>query len=194
MLSALGYTVRDAPDGFSALNAIRDEIPDILVSDLNLPGMSGFELLSVVRRRFPAVRVIAMSGSFSESGVPPGVAADAFYDKGTRPFLLLRTVEAIMGPPGSVLIHHPRAAAPIWIPSNGDNTSGEPYVLISCPECLRAFPQILDKSSTARLETRCVYCRSAIDYVIVHAVDSMPAQNFSEGRHRLRGSQLQARP
>ena len=47
-----GYSVRSAEDGFSALAEIRNEIPNIILSDLNMPGMSGFEFLSVVRRRF----------------------------------------------------------------------------------------------------------------------------------------------
>jgi CheY-like chemotaxis protein len=78
-----GYTVRTAADGFSALAAIRDRMPDILVSDLNMPHMSGYELLSVVRRRFPAIIVIAMSGAYAGSTTPPGVAADGFYAKGS---------------------------------------------------------------------------------------------------------------
>lgn len=60
-----GYTVRTASDGFSTLALLRDRIPGILLSDLNMPGMSGFELLSVVRRRFPVIAVIAMSGAHS---------------------------------------------------------------------------------------------------------------------------------
>ena len=72
VLSALGHRVRSASDGLTALIEMRQEIPDILLSDLNMPGMSGFELLSVVRRRFPAVRVIAMSGAFSGDQVPSG--------------------------------------------------------------------------------------------------------------------------
>lgn len=68
VLSALGHRVRSASDGLAALIEMRQEAPDILLSDLNMPGMSGFELLSVVRRRFPAVRVIAMSGAFSGDG------------------------------------------------------------------------------------------------------------------------------
>jgi CheY-like chemotaxis protein len=36
-----------------------------------MPGMSGFELLSVVRRRFPSIRVIAMSSAFSGVDLPP---------------------------------------------------------------------------------------------------------------------------
>ena len=54
-LTEIGYPVRTAEDGFSALLEIRKQIPDMILSDLNMPGMSGFELLSVVRRRFPAI-------------------------------------------------------------------------------------------------------------------------------------------
>jgi len=46
----MGHAVRVAEDGFAALEEIRAEKPDILVSDLNMPRMSGFELLSVVAR------------------------------------------------------------------------------------------------------------------------------------------------
>ena len=51
-LEEFGYEVRTAEDGFSALAEIRLEVPDLLISDLHMPRMSGFELLSVVRRRF----------------------------------------------------------------------------------------------------------------------------------------------
>src|ERR1700728_1241485 len=83
MLAKSGYGVRSTADGFSALAEIRTEIPDILVSDLNMPGMSGFELLSVVRRRFPAIAVIAMSAMYSDATPSPRVAADGFYAKGS---------------------------------------------------------------------------------------------------------------
>jgi CheY-like chemotaxis protein len=171
MFTARGYAVRVAPNGFSALDAIRNEIPDIILSDLNMPGMSGFELLSVVRRRFPSIRVIAMSGAFSAKEVPSGVAADAFYEKGKGPSFLLRTVEAMTRPRRSVAAHPRRSPAPIWIPTNGHNPSGEPYVVISCPECLRTFPQGLDKSAAPMLDTKCTHCLTPIRYAIVHSVD-----------------------
>jgi CheY-like chemotaxis protein len=61
VLTEIGYQVSCAEDGLSALLELRNEIPDILITDLNMPGMSGFELLAVVRRRFPAIHTIAMS-------------------------------------------------------------------------------------------------------------------------------------
>ena len=95
IFSTLGYCVRSAADGFSALSDIRQEIPDIIISDLNMPGMSGFEFLSVVRDQMPAVHLIAMSGAFSGTCLPPGVAADAFFEKGSGPALLIKTVDAM---------------------------------------------------------------------------------------------------
>ena len=169
IFTALGYATRTALDGFLALAVIREEIPDIILSDLNMPGMSGFEFLSVVRRRFPSVRVIAMSSGFSGADLPNGVAADAFYQKASDPSLLLRIVEDMTRPGQSLVSRRPRVLAPIWIPSNGHNASGEMSVTITCPECLRAFPQTLDRSAIDTLETRCTWCRIPIHCAIVHS-------------------------
>jgi CheY-like chemotaxis protein len=98
LFSALGYCVRSAADGRTALSEIRREIPEILLSDLNMPGMSGFEFLPMVRIQLPAIHVIAMSGAFSGTCVPPGVVADAFFAKNSEPALLIKTVEAMTQP------------------------------------------------------------------------------------------------
>jgi CheY-like chemotaxis protein len=167
MLIAAGYSVRNASDGFSALGAIRDELPDLILSDLNMPGMSGFEFLSVVRRRFPSIRVIAMSSGLL--GLPHGVAADAFYQKGTDPAFLLRIVEYITRSGQSLVSRRNRLQAPIWISSSGHNASGEMFVTITCPECLRAFPRTLEQSAATTLETRCAWCHIPIHCAIVHS-------------------------
>jgi CheY-like chemotaxis protein len=91
----LGYRVRVAEDGLSALIKISEEAPDILLSDLQMPGMSGFELLAVVRSRFSGLPAIAMSGAFCGDEIPPGVAADAFYQKGSGVHLLLGIIEKL---------------------------------------------------------------------------------------------------
>jgi DNA-binding response OmpR family regulator len=98
ILSQIGYHVRSASDGFSALIEIRTEVPDIIISDLNMPGMSGFLLLAVVRRNFPSIGVIAMSSAFSGLSVPTGVAADVFYEKATGVPALLALVKRMDSP------------------------------------------------------------------------------------------------
>jgi CheY-like chemotaxis protein len=164
--TAFGHNVRSAEDGFSALVEIRKEIPDILISDLDMPGMSGFELLSVVRRRFPVIQVIAMSGAFSGNVVPLGVAADAFHEKGTNPGNLLQMVKAMTRTERSPL-QHPSASAPFWIPKNGHDPSGMEYVMITCPDCLRTFPQVLGEGLCIINETGCLHCCCLIHYAIV---------------------------
>ena len=176
IFTEFGHSARSAKDGFSALSEIRQEIPDIILSDLNMPGMSGFELLSVVRRRFPAIHVIAMSGNFSGYGVPPGVAADAFYEKGANLGSLLQIVEAMTHPERLPSLRHPSTSAPIWIPRNGHDPSGEAYVMITCPECLRSFPQVLDEAICSIHEAGCVYCSSLIHYAVVHPTDPASPQ------------------
>jgi CheY-like chemotaxis protein len=177
IFAIFGHCVRSSEDGFTALVEMRNEIPDILLSDLNMPGMSGFELLSVVRRRFPAIRVIAMSGAFSGGGVPLGVAADAFYAKGTDLASLFQMMKSVADTAPSCFQHR-STLAPIWIPSNGQDPSGEEYVIVTCPECLRTFPQVFGATVRPIRETDCVYCSSLIQYAIVQSTDSTSAQTF----------------
>ena len=81
ILAESGYRVRSAEDGFSALVEIRNEIPDIILSDLNMPGMSGFELLSVVRCRFPAPKsTLSFMKAIAETD-HAGTIAEAKEDK-----------------------------------------------------------------------------------------------------------------
>lgn len=95
LLVEYGYAVRSAEDGYSALVEIRNQVPDILVSDLHMPGMSGFELLAVVRLRYPDIRVIAMSGAFSGDVMPDGVSADYFHAKGASLGSLLLSLKVL---------------------------------------------------------------------------------------------------
>lgn len=184
ILTQSGYTVRLAEDGFSALAAIRNQVPDLILSDLYMPGMSGFELLSVVRRRFPYIPAIAMSGAFSGDSVPPGVAADAFYEKGSAISYLLDMLEALIRPERMPAIEHSSASAPIWIAKNRHDPAGEPYVTIVCPECLRTFPQSLNQDARFIHKTDCIFCRALIHFAIVQSADSAPPLG---GRHPTAG-------
>jgi CheY-like chemotaxis protein len=172
ILAASGHRVRTAADGFSALSQLRLEIPDIIISDLNMPGMSGFEFLSVVRRRFPAIRVIAMSSASPVDDLPAGVAADAFYQKGSNLGSLLQIMEGMTSP--ERLPKHGGAPAPIWVEQNGYDSSGGAYIMLSCPDCLRTFSQAFHNAVSPVHETDCVYCEHQFHYAIVEVLDTSP--------------------
>jgi CheY-like chemotaxis protein len=82
ILESQGYEVLTAVDGVEGLHSLSKSLPDLIISDLNMPRMSGFEFLAVVRQRFPHIATIAMSGGYSTGEVPLGILADAFVQKG----------------------------------------------------------------------------------------------------------------
>jgi CheY-like chemotaxis protein len=180
IFTTFGYSARTAEDGFAALAAIENEVPDILLSDLNMPGMSGFELLSVIRRRFPAIQVIAMSGAFSGNAVPAGVVADAFYEKGSNPCALLEIVRAMSQTEQSTF-QRTHTVEPILIPKNGHDPSGAEFVIITCPQCLRTFPQILAEALYPIYETGCTHCSGLILYAIVPPAPTQALQGIQGG-------------
>ncbi len=97
LLMSAGYDVPAAEDGLEALSQLNKAMPDIIVSDLNMPRMSGFDLLAVVRSCFPGIMTVAMSGAYRNSDeLPAGVIADGFYAKGDHPKNLFGTLAKLL--------------------------------------------------------------------------------------------------
>ncbi len=159
--------MQTAEDGFDALRAIRAELPDIVISDLNMPRMSGFEFLSILRRRFPQIRVVAMSGAYTGKLIPQAIAADAFYEKASNAGALFQMVAAVGKAEREAIAQTPELA-PMWVPSNGHNLSGLPYVSIACPECMRTFAQTLSEGDFLVKEAHCQHCQTPIYFAVVH--------------------------
>jgi CheY-like chemotaxis protein len=164
ILKTCGYSVRTAPDGVCALAEIRYQAPDVLLCDLNMPGISGFELLSIVRRCYPRVKVVAMSGSYSGHAVPAGVAADAFYGKGTTSVAELLQMVSLMKDQSEVSLL--RAATPTWISSALVDPAGGRSALVACPECLRVYPHSVTNAEHSP-GTKCPHCSYLVQLSIV---------------------------
>ncbi len=174
LLKSAGYDVHTAEHGFDALLQLASVLPDVIVSDLNMPQMSGFEFLSVVRRRFPQIPVIAVSGAYDFGDqVPGGVIADAFYSKGRHhPEELLQAVAELIRTRAARAINHLRQSAPVWIPRNGKDSNGVPFIVLTCTQCLRSFPlSILQEDLHEIRETPCLFCTNPVRYVIDFSVD-----------------------
>ena len=96
LLMSAGYDVATADNGVSAVSHLSRTVPDLLVTDLNMPHMSGVELISHVRSRHPSVSIVAMSGDYREDAVPAGLIADRFYLKGQPSQNLLTTIATLI--------------------------------------------------------------------------------------------------
>ena len=61
LLRGAGFHVRTAENGRAGLGAVEVEVPDIILSDIDMPVMDGFEFLGAVRARLPTTPVLMLS-------------------------------------------------------------------------------------------------------------------------------------
>jgi len=160
LLEAHGYEVLGADDGFEGLAALKQSLPDLIISDLQMPNMNGFEFLSVVRRRFPTIPVIVISGEFSGASVPESVLADAFFAKGEYkiPELFDRICELVHELPTRPKTGKLNQAA-VWVKNNKGT------VAVTCSECLRTFP--VSGVSKGSNEAECDFCGCMVKFEII---------------------------
>ena len=120
--------------------------------------MSGFELLSVVRSRFPGIGVIAVSSEYTAVTVPDEVICDAFLSKGPNlDFELVAEAERLISE-SPVRGSRPKTAlAPVWIPMSASG-----YIILTCPECLRSFSAPQPKATMGK--EICVFCSSDVPF------------------------------
>jgi len=160
ILESQGYEVHCAEDGFEALAALKRALPDMIISDLQMPNMNGFEFLSVVRQRFPAVPVIVISGEFSGVSIPESVLADAFFPKGSyKPAALFEKISELLEElPKRSLAPKPRRAA-VWA------KNGKDLLAVTCSECLRTFP--VSQAEKRHNKADCDFCGSRVEFEIM---------------------------
>lgn len=175
IFSRMGHPVRVAEDGLAALGEMRMDRPDVLISDLDMPRMSGFELLSVVRRKLPEIYVIASSGAFFGDKLPYGIAADAFHAKATG---LGRLFEIVKSAPVGKPVRPGCGASPIWISHCRKDNSPTTPVLLSCPGCLRSFSLSAGAADFVIREAKCMHCGTTFQYATVQPMNPVLPHRF----------------
>jgi len=99
-LARASYRVRTAPDGQEALRALETQLPDLIVLDLMLPGVSGMEILREVRRRpeTSSLPVILLTARREERERIEGLqmGADDYMTKPFSPQELVLRVAAVL--------------------------------------------------------------------------------------------------
>jgi len=97
----LGFDCREAADGLEALQSAQRSRPDLILMDLKMPGMDGFEATRLIRIIEPLkdVPVIVISANIAEDSVALCLAAgaNAFLSKPIEEAELLRIVARVAG-------------------------------------------------------------------------------------------------
>jgi CheY-like chemotaxis protein len=98
LTKAKDLTVEYAANGAEALEKIEAARPEIVVTDLVMPGMSGLELVSQIVDRFPLIPVILMTGKGTEETAVQALQAGAasYVPKGAMHQYLLETVHDVL--------------------------------------------------------------------------------------------------
>jgi DNA-binding response OmpR family regulator len=100
----LGFEVLEARDGEEAVHMALEHEPDLLVLDVRMPGLSGYEVTREVRRRLSAyIPVLLISGSVLSADISEGfeAGADAYLKKPFAGEELQEQVQALLAPTGS---------------------------------------------------------------------------------------------
>lgn len=105
LLKSKGYIMRAVPNGQAALDALAEETPDLVLLDIMLPDISGFEICSHIKsemstRHVPVIMLTAMkTREYMERGQEVG--ADSYLAKPFTPAMVIETIQRLLGECGS---------------------------------------------------------------------------------------------
>jgi CheY-like chemotaxis protein len=101
ILGSKGYVSEAAYDAATALEVCRARTPNLLISDVVMPGMNGIELGIAIRRDFPACQVLLFSGQAATAEMLDDASAHGhsfeLLAKPVHPVELLEKVEQLLG-------------------------------------------------------------------------------------------------
>ncbi len=96
-----GYTVIEAVDGMEALKKLPNQQIDMMITDLNMPGMDGLELIEKIRQnadcRFTPIVMLTTESSEDKKKAGKAAGASGWVVKPFKPEQLLKVVKMILG-------------------------------------------------------------------------------------------------
>jgi CheY-like chemotaxis protein len=161
-LEAAGFEARQAEDGIDGLAKLRNELPKAIISDIQMPRMSGIEFVAVVRHRFPSIPVIILSGS-SPVELPTEAEPDAWFEKGSLQIgEFLQTIDDLIRKTPE------RANVPQVVSAPVRTRPGfAGYFILTCTECLRTFRATSTPGNKAVERTAvCTHCEAHVPFLM----------------------------
>ncbi|QEG38746.1 ATP-binding response regulator [Roseimaritima ulvae] len=99
MLEERGHQVSLVTDGTAAMEALQKSLPEVVVTDLEMPGMSGLELVEAMQAQFPQIPAILITAQGSEALAVQALrrGAAAYVPKNMLGMLLNTTIRDVLG-------------------------------------------------------------------------------------------------
>jgi len=99
VLEEQGHAVMEAGQGRAALQRLRESAVDLVLTDIYMPDCDGLEVIMTLRREFPAIRIVAISGGSGERNLLVAarqLGAEAVIEKPINVDNLLKIVAAAL--------------------------------------------------------------------------------------------------
>ena len=193
-----GLEVTYAAGGEEALEAMADRLPDLVLTDLQMPGVDGSALVAEVRRRHPHIPVVLMTASGSEQKAVEALhsGAASYIPKAVLERELIKTLNSVLE-----VSHESRSRAHLM---RSMIHSESVFVLGNNPALIGPLVNYLQQSLSAMglcSETETTRVGVALDEALVNAlhhgnleVDSAMRRNDLEGYHKLVEQRLHQPP
>jgi CheY-like chemotaxis protein len=98
ILNRNGYSAEALYSGADALQSVREQCPDIIVSDVVMPDVNGIQLAKAVRSLCPKTRIVLFSGNVDTSHLLDDASMEGYFfeilAKPVHPLQLLKTLKA----------------------------------------------------------------------------------------------------
>jgi DNA-binding response OmpR family regulator len=103
-LERAGHDVRQAANGDAGIRACERHTPDVVIVDIFMPGQGGLQTIGRLRRQWPEMKIVAMSGvtsagSLDVEGHAVALGADRFVSKPFEAATLVALVASLLSEP-----------------------------------------------------------------------------------------------
>jgi CheY-like chemotaxis protein len=162
VLQVNNYSVSSAENGVAAIPILKSTRPHVMISDLRMPEMDGYELLRLARRFFPAMGTIVVS-ALDGTEMPGRDLADAIFVKGDYRVPDLLEAVADLSAQYPLRIGNGRSpVSPSWIAQEHRSA-----LWIICKECLACFALSLAEMGQAGMHNRwCPSCSQKVRFMV----------------------------
>lgn len=171
VLQINNYEVETAENGIEAISILKRERPRVMISDLSMPYMNGYELLRLTRRFFPAMGAIVVSG-LEGMEAPGGDLADAVFAKGEY------SVADLLSCVSDLASRYPfrRLSVKSHVSQSWISMDDRRNFWTACNECLTCFSRPLSQMAFSGMHRAyCPSCGQSIRFMMQQAqTEAMP--------------------
>ena len=86
----------EASNGLEAINTIKEQIPDLILMDIQMPIMDGLEATRIIKQKWPQIKIVALTMYSEYQSEVLSAGADAFLVKGCSTEMMMSSIHDLI--------------------------------------------------------------------------------------------------